>query len=96
MTADNKIIIHGDAWDRAYIEDQVAWCRTQEWHWKDWTPSMADPDARISPHDHCMICQWVLFDSPKPEDRIGYHDGSSTWICTKCYERFIAPPQPNV
>ncbi len=97
MTTDDKITIHGDEWERAYVEDQVEWCRTRQWHQKRWTPSQTErPNPRISPHDHCMICQWVLFDSPKPEESVGYYDGSTTWICAECYDRFIAPAPPNV
>jgi hypothetical protein len=96
MAADDKITIHGDQWDRAYVKGQVEWCRTREWHRQPWTPSQnPQHNRRVSPHEHCMICQWVLFDSPNPQESIGYTDGPD-WICTECYDRFIAPAQPNV
>src|ERR1700724_84162 len=94
MAPDDTVTIHGDQWDRAYVEDQVAWCRTQKWERQRWTPSHSKREnPRISPHDHCMICQRVLFDSPKPDESIGYTDGKHTWISTECHDRFIGPTQ---
>jgi hypothetical protein len=64
MAADDKITIHGDQWDRAYVKGQVEWCRTREWHRQPWTPSQnPQHNRRVSPHEHCMICQWDGFDS---------------------------------
>lgn len=40
--------------------------------------------------DHCMICRWELFESADdPAHGIGYTNGKD-WLCSECYERFIA------
>jgi hypothetical protein len=42
--------------------------------------------------DHCAICTWELFESKDdPEHGIGYTNGRE-WLCTECYEKFIAHP----
>jgi hypothetical protein len=42
--------------------------------------------------DHCAVCRWELFESQdEPEHGIGYTNGRE-WLCTECYEKFIADP----
>jgi len=91
MPAADKIIIHGDAWERDYIEGNIAACRGRAWKRVQWTPD-AVPSKRpatIPPHDHCEICWWALPDTPDRSQSFGYTDGRG-WICTECYDRFIA------
>ncbi|HXZ31406.1 MAG TPA: Clp protease N-terminal domain-containing protein [Terriglobales bacterium] len=41
--------------------------------------------------DHCIICRWELSESPAdPERGIGYTNGRD-WLCSECYEKFVAP-----
>ncbi len=42
------------------------------------------------PHETCVICNWVLFESDTPAHGVGYTNGRE-WICTECHDRFIAP-----
>jgi Clp amino terminal domain, pathogenicity island component len=40
--------------------------------------------------DHCAICRWELFASADaPDHATGYTNGRD-WLCTECYEKFIA------
>jgi hypothetical protein len=91
MDAQDRISIHGQSWERSYIEHNIAACRGRHWQRQRWSVSAASHkrDARISPHDHCEICWWTLADSPDAEVNTGFTDGRD-WICTECYERFIA------
>jgi hypothetical protein len=40
--------------------------------------------------DHCIVCRWDLFQSKDaPDHSSGYTNGRD-WLCTECYEKFIA------
>jgi hypothetical protein len=40
--------------------------------------------------DYCVICRWELFDSKDAADHsTGYTNGRD-WLCTECFEKFIA------
>ena len=41
-------------------------------------------------HDHCEICWFALHDSDKEEENTGWTDGHHAWLCSECYEQFIA------
>ncbi len=42
--------------------------------------------------DHCSICSWDLFASKDaPDHSTGYSNGRD-WLCTECYDKFIARP----
>jgi hypothetical protein len=42
--------------------------------------------------DHCAICRWELFQSnDDSEHGTGYTNGLE-WLCTECYEKFLARP----
>jgi hypothetical protein len=38
----------------------------------------------------CKICYWKLEGSDDPEHGTGYTNGRD-WLCTECYEKFVAP-----
>ena len=42
-------------------------------------------------HDHCEICLWSLYESDETESGEGYTDDGRSWLCTECYEQFVAP-----
>lgn len=42
-------------------------------------------------HDHCEICWWSLHESDNPESGEGYTCNGRSWLCSECYEQFIAP-----
>lgn len=43
-------------------------------------------------HDHCEVCSWTLTESSDPAVGSGHtHDGR-TWLCTECFELFLASP----
>lgn len=37
MPRDSKVVIHGDEWKRADIQEAVTYCRHQTWHEASWT-----------------------------------------------------------
>lgn len=41
--------------------------------------------------DHCAICRWELYESEEAVHKIGYFNGRD-WLCTECYEKFLARP----
>lgn len=41
-------------------------------------------------HDHCEICWWTIHESDNPEEGIGYTTDGHRWLCSECYEQFIA------
>jgi Clp amino terminal domain, pathogenicity island component len=42
--------------------------------------------------DHCVVCNWELFEAAdRPEHGNGYTNGRD-WICTECFERFWDRP----
>ena len=41
-------------------------------------------------HDHCEICWWTLCESDNSDEGEGYTTDGHRWICTECYEKFIA------
>ena len=91
MTSERTVSIHGDQWKWRDIEEEIAWCRTKTWERQRWAPTerAASRDG-ISAHDHCQICWWTLSQSADPAVSVGYHSGRRLWICTECYEKFIA------
>ena len=89
----DTVTIHGDEWKWSDIRDEVEWCRTRTWERKHWAArEQAQATARISPHNHCRICWWTLADSSDPAVNIGYHAGRDIWLCSECYDKFIAVP----
>ena len=96
MDAQDTVTIHGDRWKWSDIQDEVGWCRTQTWERKRWTGRELRPaDNGISPHDHCRICWWTLAESSDPAVSTGYHAGRDIWLCTECYDKFIAVATRN-
>jgi len=60
----------------------------------DTTLRERSPDFNLVPggwtKDHCAICRWELFASrDEPDHSTGYTNGRD-WLCTVCYEKFIA------
>lgn len=41
-------------------------------------------------HDHCEICWWTIHESDNREEGIGYTTDGHRWLCSECYEQFIA------
>ena len=96
MNAQDTVMIHGDSWKWSDIRDEVEWCRTQTWERTPWMGRELRPaDNGISPHDHCQICWWTRADSTDPAVGVGYHAERDVWLCTECYEKFIAVATPN-
>jgi|SRR6185503_4475331 len=42
-------------------------------------------------HDHCEICWWKLMEGDNPSRSAGYTFNGRNWLCTECYEKFVAP-----
>jgi len=42
--------------------------------------------------DHCILCQWELFETKDQEHAIGYTNGR-VWLCTECYTKFWEHPE---
>ena len=53
------------------------------------------PAQRVDPegwnHDHCEICWWTLMESEDSARNAGYTFNGKNWVCTECYEQFVAP-----
>lgn len=90
MSTQETFTIHGDEWKWKDICDEVEWCRTLTWECKHW--AAAQRAHTTNTHDHCRICWWTLGDSPESAVGIGYHAGRDIWLCSECYEQFIAVP----
>lgn len=42
--------------------------------------------------DHCVVCEWALFESEdQSEHGSGYTNGRD-WVCTECYEKLLDGP----
>jgi hypothetical protein len=41
--------------------------------------------------DHCVICEWELFECSDPERGTGYTNGRD-WLCSECYDKFVSGP----
>ena len=54
--------------------------------WADWHPPRPGWD-----HDHCEICWWKLVEGDDPSRNAGYTFNGRSWLCTECYEKFVAP-----
>lgn len=74
--------IHGDEWKLSDIQENVDWCKEQQWRLMKYD----NPND----HEHCLICYWTIFKSENCEDGFGYYYGGSTWLCTECYAKFIS------
>lgn len=93
MDTHYTVNIHGDEWKWSDIRAEVEWCRTHTWERKNWAARDETRTAEdISRHDHCRICWWTLADSSDPSVGIGYHAGRDIWLCSECYDKFIAAP----
>ncbi len=42
-------------------------------------------------HDHCEICWWSIHEDDEPEYGEGYTSDGHKWVCTECFNQFIAP-----
>lgn len=81
------VVIHGDEWKKADVEEPIAWAKTKFWLKKKWSSDTAHWD-----HDHCQICWWKLHNSDTLENGFGYHNRENdNWLCTECYEHFVHP-----
>jgi hypothetical protein len=99
VPASNKITVHDAEIDREYLEANVAECLGADWQRARWTAAAATPVHSASgdspqDHSHCQICWWTLSDSADPAQSVGYTDGER-WICSECYDRFIADATSN-
>lgn len=70
------------------------------YEWTRWTPSDSvrhhpDGSTTVVPggwnHDHCIECHARFSDYGK-DLRLGYrNDDANIWLCTDCYEKYVAP-----
>ncbi len=76
--------IHGTEWRYADVAEEIEWCRNRTW-------IQATYD-RPDDHSHCQICWWTLARSDARDTGEGYvSEGKlNVWLCTECYEQFIA------
>lgn len=42
--------------------------------------------------DHCTVCRWELFESNDDQTHGTAYTNGRDWLCTECYEKFIAGP----
>ena len=42
-------------------------------------------------HDHCEIRWWSLHEDEDPEYGEGYTTDGHKWVCTECFNQFLAP-----
>jgi len=83
--AETYVIIHGDSWKNAEIEESVQWAKDEQWNMEAWSGN------KTWGHDHCQICWLKLYESDEAEHSVGYRSEKGNWLCTECYEQFIKP-----
>ncbi|NOS72777.1 MAG: hypothetical protein HOP33_22985 [Verrucomicrobia bacterium] len=86
----SKVIIHGNEWEQAHIQESIEYCLTKKWSRQRWAKKPQSKPTKIHPHDHCEICWWELFETNEDEHSLGYTDGYH-WICSECFHKFIEP-----
>jgi hypothetical protein len=76
------IRIHDDDWELEYVRGAVEEARGMAW---------VAAECRVAPEDHrhCLVCWWVLYDSPDAERVASFRCGDR-WLCRECHERFVA------
>jgi hypothetical protein len=82
MMALDTITIHGNQWERPYIQDSAAEARQRNW-------SLSRCTFPAEHHRHCMVCWWELYESQDPARSQAYASGDY-WLCGECHERFVA------
>ena len=77
------VVIHGDTWKLVDIQEDIDWCKAQDWSSATYT--------RNGDHHHCSICWWTLNVSADPAIGNGYVTGTNSrvWLCTECFDQFI-------
>jgi hypothetical protein len=94
--ADEVAACCSHTWERERWQRQPALVhrmggKTSFYHGQVFDPTKIDLVPEGWSHDHCAICWWKLHDSGSDEDCIGFTDERGDWICTECYQQFIAP-----